>query len=210
MSAAFLAAVRNVANAKQSTGPVTADGKARSAQNATKHGLTSRTVVLPHENKEEYEALKKEFVRKYRPAGILEQQMVTRMLDCWWLLNRALRVEAEFCEQRSNAMAAANPDMAGDAALVNLIADPEESKRFRLLMRYVSAARNAWRQAQSDYAKMRKARSEDATASTWIALTEKANQPEPRAKQASAASAESGFVSHSAESPNTDPVPAAA
>jgi len=39
----------NRENAKQSTGPRTADGKKHSAQNATKHSLLAKQTVIPGE-----------------------------------------------------------------------------------------------------------------------------------------------------------------
>ena len=60
-------AERNAANAQHSTGPVTAEGKARSARNSFQHGLTSRTVVLAHESQEDYDALKLDFEQQYQP-----------------------------------------------------------------------------------------------------------------------------------------------
>ncbi len=40
----------NRANSKKSTGPKTARGRARSAMNATSHGLTSKTIAMLHED----------------------------------------------------------------------------------------------------------------------------------------------------------------
>ena len=47
-SPAQLAANRR--NAQKSTGPRTAEGKKRASLNALKHGMTAKTVVLPHES----------------------------------------------------------------------------------------------------------------------------------------------------------------
>jgi hypothetical protein len=47
----------NRANAQESTGPRSAEGKAASRFNALKHGLDARSIVLPGEDPEEYAAL---------------------------------------------------------------------------------------------------------------------------------------------------------
>jgi hypothetical protein len=54
-SAAQLAA--NAANALHSTGPRTPEGKTRSSQNASKHGLTARQVVIAPGEQEEFHQL---------------------------------------------------------------------------------------------------------------------------------------------------------
>ena len=45
----------NRANSKKSTGPKTYRGRARSAMNATTHGLTSKTIAMLHEDSIEFE-----------------------------------------------------------------------------------------------------------------------------------------------------------
>ena len=46
----------NRLNAQRSTGPRTAEGKARSSQNAVRHGLTAKCPVLPGEDPAEFAA----------------------------------------------------------------------------------------------------------------------------------------------------------
>jgi len=45
----------NRGNALRSTGPRTLEGRKASAMNALKHGMTSRTVLLPDEDPGEFE-----------------------------------------------------------------------------------------------------------------------------------------------------------
>ncbi len=45
-------------NGAKSSGPATPEGKARSSQNAVKHGLHSKQILLPTESAEEFQALR--------------------------------------------------------------------------------------------------------------------------------------------------------
>jgi hypothetical protein len=61
----------NQQNALQSTGPRTPEGKARSSGNALRHGLTSKAVVLPGEERERdlFEALASSLFEDIKPKG---------------------------------------------------------------------------------------------------------------------------------------------
>ena len=62
----------NRANAQRSTGPRTAEGKARAAQNGLKHGLCARATLLPEEDPAEFEALVADLKARWRPADEIE------------------------------------------------------------------------------------------------------------------------------------------
>ena len=79
----------NRANAQHSTGPKTADGKAVTRYNGTRHGLTGRTVVLPWEDMEEYRRFSKEIVESFAPETAFERQLAQTIADTQWRLNRA-------------------------------------------------------------------------------------------------------------------------
>ena len=61
----------NRTNSTHSTGPKSAAGKQRVAQNALKHGLSAKTVVLPHEDAEEYQHRRLTWKRELGPLGDL-------------------------------------------------------------------------------------------------------------------------------------------
>jgi hypothetical protein len=77
----------------KSTGPRTEEGKKRSAMNATRHGLTGRTVVMPYEEMEAYHLLCKELFESLAPETPLERQYAQTFCDTQWRLNRALSIE---------------------------------------------------------------------------------------------------------------------
>src|SRR5687768_7098102 len=62
-------ALANRANAQASTGPRSQEAKESVRFNAVAHGLTSKTVVLPHESVEEYQQILQGFVASYNPAN---------------------------------------------------------------------------------------------------------------------------------------------
>lgn len=103
-------------NGARSRGPSTAEGKARSSQNATKHGLTARAaIVLPLvERAEDWSAHLAGFVSAMQSVGAVEQELVERMAAITWRLRRVERVEAamiagKLLDADTDAAAAAKP-----------------------------------------------------------------------------------------------------
>ena len=85
----------NRRNAKKSTGPRTAEGKARSRLNALTWGLSSLNGVglLPGESRVEYDVFREEHLAEFNPFGVMEEQLVTEVIDCSWGLRRAVKIE---------------------------------------------------------------------------------------------------------------------
>ena len=83
-------------NGAKSKGPKTAEGKARSAQNALKHGLRAQKhVVLPGESAAEFAALEAALIEELAPEGALQAVLAQRVVAAAWRLQRAERIEAE-------------------------------------------------------------------------------------------------------------------
>ena len=83
----------NRRNAKHSRGPKTEGGKHRSSQNAMRHGLTGRVVVLPEEDMEAFKAFSKEIVESLNAESPMERQRAQTIADSQWRLNRARTFE---------------------------------------------------------------------------------------------------------------------
>jgi hypothetical protein len=81
----------NQKNAQLSTGPASTEGKARSSLNAVKTGLTGRTVLLPGDDAEAYQAHVARFFSTHQPVGPDEQNLVQSLADTEW---RLLRIPA--------------------------------------------------------------------------------------------------------------------
>ena len=85
----------NRANAARSTGPRTPEGKARSAQNACKHGFTASSfAVIRLEELDEVARLKDDLVAVYQPANSQELFAVERIAIAQQALLRAARLES--------------------------------------------------------------------------------------------------------------------
>jgi len=84
----------NQANARLSTGPQTPEGKARSSQNARKHGLSAREVVIAPDEREEFEEFLEAYQTDLQPQGMTEQGLFNQLVLAAWNLQRISRLEA--------------------------------------------------------------------------------------------------------------------
>ncbi len=83
----------NQQNAERSTGPTTEAGKEAICFNAFRHGLAGRFLVLPHEEKHEFQELYFSLKAEHRPSTPTEHLLVERMAEHWWLSQRALYLQ---------------------------------------------------------------------------------------------------------------------
>ena len=83
----------NRRNARQSTGPRTEEGKARSSMNALKHGLTAGDVVLPTEDPQAFQARLDDWNDDFPQAGAVGRCLIERAAHASWRLDRCARYE---------------------------------------------------------------------------------------------------------------------
>ena len=119
-------------NGAKSRGPKTEEGKARSAQNALKHGMRAQKhLVLPDEDGAEFAALEAALVEELAPVGALQRVLARRVAVAAWRLARADRIEAALFQER---------DAAGGGLGLALIRDGNGTRSFETLLRYRGAA----------------------------------------------------------------------
>jgi hypothetical protein len=62
--------------------------------NALRHGLTGQTVVMPWEDRQEYDKFCQSFLEDLKPVGFEQTQLAQTVADCQWRLNRASAYES--------------------------------------------------------------------------------------------------------------------
>ena len=107
----------NRRNAKKSTGPRSAAGKAKSSRNAVKHGLLAGRIVLADhkdEDPQQFGLLLDGLRDDYQPQSTIETMLVERLAASFWRLRRAYRFEVEAITQanRPNPLADALDELA--------------------------------------------------------------------------------------------------
>jgi hypothetical protein len=102
----------NRANAKRSTGPKTAVGKAQSRMNACKHGLTAQNIVIGDEDPKNFDRLRAELWDEWQPRPGMEGVLVDRLAGQIWRLFRVPCFEAALLNVR-RADVAASEDYLG-------------------------------------------------------------------------------------------------
>ena len=88
------------ANGAKSHGPATAEGRARSSQNALRHGLAVRdaalptvSVVLDDESPADFQRLLDSYLDEFTPTSPLEVELIETMVSARWRLRRLANIE---------------------------------------------------------------------------------------------------------------------
>jgi hypothetical protein len=116
------------ANAARSTGPRTAAGKRRSAQNALRHSLLARSPVLENESRCGFDEMLRQYIQYFAPRNAAEANAVEQMCSAVWRRRRVWSLERD----------ALNLDLAGQAS------SDGNSPEFLLLSRYETSIDNTF------------------------------------------------------------------
>ncbi len=120
------------ANGNLSRGPVTPEGKARSAMNALRHGLLSKTVVVGKENPDNFNLLVHEHRERFPNLDGVEFGMVEEMCAAYWRMRRIWGIEKEWLEQET----AKDPEENDITRLANAFARLADTNKYKVLNRY--------------------------------------------------------------------------
>src|SRR5262245_59582665 len=131
----------------RSGGPRTDAGKTRSSLNAVKHGLRSKSALLPGENPEEYYELKAKMQAEWKPQGTTEEFQLEQMLQNQWRLRRIAIMEQDlFVETFESSFGGEEFDANTPGALTAALGN----NKLALLTRYENSARRAYYKALSE------------------------------------------------------------
>ncbi len=114
----------NQTNAKASTGPTTARGKAVSSANARSHGMLSRELLLPHEDPAEFDELLGALIDELGAVGTLECTLVERIAVAIWRQRRLVRAE-QLDIQRQNDAAVLGPVTDDNGQEIHMMSDAD-------------------------------------------------------------------------------------
>ena len=149
-------------NGAKSQGPVTPEGKARSSQNAVRHGLTAKTIVLNNEDSAQFKVLCDHLSNDYQPQTEYERELVGQLAGARWKLRRCNIVEKGIFDKAVDEIRpkiqaeyeGADEEMVTIFALERAIDSPQ----LKSLRRYMTQILREERHASSQLEKIRRER----------------------------------------------------
>ena len=118
-------------NGSLSQGPVTAEGKSHSSQNARKHNFFTTTALLPTEVREQFESLLADFTEEFQPSTPTEHRYIREMADAEFRLQRVRHHAVQI--QWKAMQSFPDPESAAAEAFDKLA---NEGKSLQLIQRY--------------------------------------------------------------------------
>jgi hypothetical protein len=138
----------NRANARKSTGPVSAEGKSASRFNALKHGIDAASPVIPGEDPAAYGTLSADYHSRFAPKSPDELFLVETMLRADWQKRRLQNVEADLYRK----LLAETP---GATLADALLSESPAAKLLARTQRQLAAFERAWLRANTELRRLR-------------------------------------------------------
>ena len=153
------------ANGAKSQGPVTEEGKAKSALNSLRHGLLARAIVLRSESEPKFLAILNGYLDEYQPEGQTENRLIEEIAAaqwhqerCWTLTTALIDITMDRMEQEI-AAEFREIDNATRTALA-FLQQADQSAGLILLHRYAARHSREWHLAIDKLRKIQKERRE--------------------------------------------------
>ena len=140
------------ANGARSRGPVTTAGKSHSSQNATRHGLLAKCVVLENESRKGFRSLQEQFVARFGPADGVELGLIEEMLSAFWRQRRAWAMETRIMD---TAISREPTDHDGLTRLADAFTAVAVHPQLELMHRYETRLHRIFQRALSNLVRMR-------------------------------------------------------
>jgi hypothetical protein len=140
----------NRRNASLPRGPHSDEACAAIRENAVKHGLTAKHVVLGHEDYADYQELRASIVMEYQPGTPQEYRLSDQIAQNYWRLLRCRRVETATFENRlgtlKDRLKIDNKITTHDDQGIS-ICMANDGRDFDTLRRYETSIERAWYRA---------------------------------------------------------------
>ena len=164
-------------NGAKSKGPVSVEGRARSSQNAIRHGLSAQAVVLHGEESADFGQLRDSYVQRFQPADQAEMDLVETLVSSRWRLRRIPMLEVQVFENIHYRHQARIENELDDTAPFNMrmgwvFMEAAKGKSLSLLQRYEGQLTRTYERSLKALQTLQKAR--------LAALTQELqNEPKP-------------------------------
>jgi hypothetical protein len=134
------------ANGARSRGPVTDSGKQIASQNARRHALLARIVLLKNESPDGFAEVLTGHLERFQPADGVEFGIVEEMAAAWWRLRRAWSIETQLLNQCLDVPEPGD----GTGLLAAAFKDPADSHGLALLYRYETRLHGVYQHAMKN------------------------------------------------------------
>ncbi len=162
----------NQKNAQASTGPVTPEGKANSARNATKHGLTGLTLVISPAEADAYHAHVASYMSHHEVTDHQHRLLIQQVADLDWSIHQVFVLQTNTMNLFSTIsiqMADSGDPIATAKALAPV------ARTLATLSTYEGRRRRAMKTAREELAAFEEALAEKAAEERHNSLKMKAN-----------------------------------